>query len=399
VTSPIDYLDSPPRSAELVVIGGGIIGAATAFYASRAGLRPLIVERRPALCSLTTPASTGAFRLQFDNSEELGLVRESVEVFLNFPEVTGQNEYDPDIKQQGYLWVTTDEARAERQRHLVELQHSWGQTDIELVAGEDVRERWPFISPDVLQARWRAGDGFLDPKQLTMGLVAGAGANVVVSCGVTGFGIEGDRLSAVQTERGSIATDTAVIAAGPFSGVVASFAGVKLPIEAVLRQKLVMPDVDLVPADAPMIIDDDTGAHWRPALQGAYLLFTDPETPPSEPSEVLPLDHSLAFRLLDPASPVSAARVAPFWSEVWERNTHNWMLQGGQYDMTPDHRPLLGPTPVEGLYVNCGYSGHGIMGSAAGSRHLTDVLTRRIQADQNPFRLDRTFEERELDLL
>jgi sarcosine oxidase, subunit beta len=396
---PINFLSHHPRGADLVIIGGGVVGAATALHAARAGLRPLLLERRPALCTLTTPASTGAFRLQFDNSEELALVRESVDTFLDFEAATEQTEYDLDVRQQGYLWVTTDESRADRQRELVARQHSWGQTDIEIVPGDEVREQCPFVSPNVLQARWRSGDGFLDPKALTMGFIAGSGCDVVVSCGVTGFRVNGGRLTAVETVAGEVATDMAVIAAGPFSGIVASWAGVELPLQAILRQKLVMPDVAAVPPDAPMTIDDDTGAHWRPALAGAYLLFTDPTTPPSEPSEVMPADHSFAFRLLDPSSRVSVARVSPFWAEVWERGAHNWMLQGGQYDVTPDHRPLLGPTPVEGLFINCGYSGHGIMGSPAGSRHLIDVLTGKIEPEANPFRLDRTFEERDRDVL
>jgi len=93
------------------------------------------------------------------------------------------------------------------------------------------------------------------------------------------------------------------------------------------------------------------------------------------------------------------ARVTPFWRQVWQRGTANWMLQAGQYTMTPDHRPLIGPTPVDGLYVNTGYSGHGIMGSPAGSRLLIDVLSGAIPADQNPFRLDRTFMAGRPDIL
>ena len=77
----MNTLPYPPARAELVVIGGGVVGAATAFHASRAGLRPLIVEARPQLCTLTTPVAAGAFRLQFDDREELELVRESVELF------------------------------------------------------------------------------------------------------------------------------------------------------------------------------------------------------------------------------------------------------------------------------------------------------------------------------
>ena len=393
------YIDGPPKSAETIVIGGGVVGAATAFYAARAGFDVTLVEKRPALCTLTTPASTGAFRLQFDNLEELTLVRESVELFLNFEDATEQSDYSLDVKQQGYLWVTTDEDRAARARELVDLQHSWGQTDIELIEGDEIQARWPYVTEDAVLARFRAGDGFLDPKALTMGLAASSGAKVVTSCGVTGFIVEGDRLRGVQTSAGEISCDRAIIAAGPFSGVVSKMAGLDLPVVTVPRQKLVMPEVPLVPPDAPMTIDDDTGAHWRPALSGAYVLFTDPRTEPTEPSDDVPGDQRAIFQLLDPDSPFSVARIAPFWRDIWSRNSVNWMLQTGQYTITPDHRPLLGPTPIEGLFVNSGYSGHGIMGSAAGSRHMVDVMSGSIDGADNPFALERTFAPRDLDVL
>src|SRR6266508_184412 len=300
----IRYLPGLPRTAELVVIGGGIVGAATAFHAARAGLRPLVLERRPALCSLTTAVAAGGFRLQLETREQLELVRESAELFLHFAEATGQRGYDPAVRQQGYLWLTTTAAGAE------------------------------------------------------------------------------------------------VVAAGPFSGEVARLAGVALPVTAVRRQKLVMPEVPQVPADAPMTIDDDTGVHWRPAFRGASLLFAEPDTPPSPPSEHVPLDHRFAFRLLDPASPVSASRVTPFWREVWAAWSAPWMLQAGHYTMTPDHRPLIGPTEVEGLLVNSGYSGRGVMAGPAGSRRLVDLLTGKLDPAANPLRPDRPFDaEPAVDIL
>jgi sarcosine oxidase subunit beta len=379
-----------------VIVGGGVVGAATAFYAARAGLRPLLLEGRPALASLTTPASTGAFRLQFDNREELELVRGSVELFTNFAAETGQSEYRLRVRQPGYLWLTTSREGAERQRRLVERQRSWGLDDVEVLDGVRVRERFPYVAGEVVQGRFRQADGFLDPKALTLGLVAGSGAEVVVSCPVVGFRQEGERIAGVETPKGEVATDTVVIAAGPLSGAVAARAGVELPITTVVRHKVVMPEVPEVPAEAPMTIDEDTGAHWRPALQGAYLLFTDPATPDSPPTEEVPIDHAFAFRLLDPDSPVSVARVSPFWREVWRRGDAHWLLQAGQYTMTADRRPLIGPTPVAGLWVNTGYSGHGIMGGPSGSRHLVEVMGGQVQ---NPFRPDRVFEERDHDVL
>src|SRR6187402_1394837 len=123
---PFHYSDALPASADLVVIGGGIVGAATAFYAARAGLSAVILEKRRALCTLTTPVSTGAFRLQFDNPEEIALVREGVQLFERFAEEAGLPGYDIGLKQQGYLFCTTDEAGMNRQQAWVGMQHGWG---------------------------------------------------------------------------------------------------------------------------------------------------------------------------------------------------------------------------------------------------------------------------------
>jgi sarcosine oxidase subunit beta len=190
-----------------------------------------------------------------------------------------------------------------------------------------------------------------------------------------------------------------VIAAGPFSGPMAELAGVHLPVTTVLRQKVVLPRVPEVPPSAPMTIDEDTGPHWRPALLGAYLLFTDPSTPPSPPLEDVTPTHRFAFQLLDPESRVSVARLTPFWKRVWERGSGIWIVQGGQYTMTPDHRPLIGSTSVQGLFVNTGYSGHGIMASPAGGRLLADLITGKMAAGENPFSPHRAFVKRGLDIL
>jgi glycine/D-amino acid oxidase-like deaminating enzyme len=387
-------METPPRTAEVVVIGGGIVGAATAFYAARAGLRPVLVEARPALCTLTTPASTGAYRLQFSTEQELRLVEESVRLFHNFADVTGQRRYDAGVRAQGYLWLTTSPGAAARQRELVERQRGWGVADVELLAGDEVRRRFPYVAGEVVQARFRAGDGFLDTRAVTMGLAEGSGAEVVTGCRVEGFAVSGGRLTGLRTSLGPIATERAVIACGPLSGIVAALAGIALPVRTVRRHKLVMPDVPEVPPAAPMTIDEDTGVHWRPALRGAWLLFTDPATRPSPPTDAVTPDPGFAFQLLDPASPTAVARTAPFWADVWRRNATHWIVQAGQYTMTADHWPLIGETEVPGVYVNTGYSGHGIMLGPAGSRRMADLLAGRLDAAANPFRPDRALRPR-----
>src|SRR6266545_1424049 len=225
---PIRYLPALPQGAELVIIGGGIVGAATAFHASRAGLRPLLLERRPALCSLTTAVAAGGVRLQLDTEEQLRLVRESAELFAHFAEVTGQAEYRSGLRRHGYLWLTTSADGAERQRRLVAEQRGWGVTGVELLSGDEARRAFPFVGPEVVQARYRAEDGLLDPKGVTLGLAAASGAQVVVGCEVVGLRCRGGggRVVEVETTLGRVGADAVVVAAGPFSGEVARLGAV-----------------------------------------------------------------------------------------------------------------------------------------------------------------------------
>ncbi len=392
------YAHEPPRSADLVIVGGGVAGAATAFFARRAGLEVVILEKRPAIGTLTTPVSAGAFRLQFDNLEEIALVREGIELYTSFAEAAELPGYDLGLRQQGYLFCTTTEEGARRQREWVGDQHEWGLDDVELLSGDEARYRFPYLAPNVLQARYRAGDGWLQPKRLTYGYALASRATICLETPAVGFECAGDRVVGVRTPRGTIACGDVVNAAGPYAGPLAALAGLELDLRPTIRQKLILPEVPEVPADAPMTIDEETVAHWRPALRGAYGLWTEPGTPPSEPMEDVPPSAEYAFGLLDPRSPRALARIAPFWTGVWERGV-DWVLQAGQYSYTPDHRPYLGPSPIPGLHLLCGDSGHGIMASAGSARLVVDLITGRADPTANSFRPDRPLVERELDIL
>lgn len=413
--------DLLPATADVVVVGAGVVGCATAFRAARAGLRTVVVDARPRPATLTTPAATGAFRLQFDNAEEVALVREGVELYADFAARAGLPGYDVGLRQQGYLFCARDEAGAARQRELVGRQHAFGLSDVELLAGDEVRRRFPYIAETVVSGRFRAGDGFIDQVRLAWGyaLAASGGPGVerptgaadatfVLGQRVSGLRVVGGRIVAVATHDGAIAAPLVVLATGPFLGRTAALAGVDVPIAPTRRQKVIVADAPEVPPDAPMTIDEATGAHWRPALHGAYVLLTETSTPPSEPAWSVPTSADFAFRLLDPASSDAVALVAPFWADIWERGA-NWILHAGQYEYTPDHRPFVGPTPVEGLWLNGGWSGHGVMGSGGGSRLLMDAITGRFTGPEwglrgdgpagDPFRLDRPMDVARHDVL
>ena len=354
----------------------------------------MLLERRPALATVTTPVSTGAFRLQFDNPQEMELVRQTLELLAELDRPDAGLE----VERRGYLFANlTAQGEAESARMLAS-QRGWGLDDVEWLSGDEARRRFPYLSSSVRSARFRAGDGWLNPRRLAITLAEQSGATVLCDSPVTAFQTEGERITGVSTPGGSLSAPAVVLAAGIMSGSLARLIGLQLAISPVRRQKLVIPFLPMVPRDAPMTIEVETGAHWRPALQGAFALWTAPAAPEPPSEEVTPT-ADFAFGLLDPRSDHALARVAPFWAQAWEWPGLQWLVQAGQYDYTPDHRPLLGPSAFPGLYLNTGFSGHGVMTCAGAARRVVDTITGRVKPQENPFRPDREMRARPLDVL
>jgi sarcosine oxidase subunit beta len=388
----VAFVDSLPASADVVIIGGGIIGCATAYFARQAGLRTLVIEKRAALATLTTPVATGGFRLQFDNQEEIELVRESVTFFDQLAE-----RHDIGLTHQGYLFVSRTAEGARQLTDMGRRMIGWG-VAVELMTGDDARRRFPYLAGDVNAARWGPHDGWLDSRRLALALAEGSGADFALEVTATGFLRQGDRVTGVRTSQGEVSAAWTVVATGPLSGPLLAAVGLDFGLTTVRRQKLIVPDLPLVPGDAPMTIEVETGAHWRPGMRGAHGLWTAP-APAEPPAEDVPPSADFAFGLLNPDSDHALARATPFWREAWASPRLQWWVQAGQYTYTPDRRPLLGPSPMAGLAINTGYSGHGIMGSLGGSRRAVDAVLGKLRPDQNPFRPDRPMVPRAFDIL
>lgn len=370
-----------PATADVVIIGGGVIGAATAFYATRAGLTVIVAEKRAGLGELTTSASLAAFRAQFAEPENIAMMRESIAVFEHFAELTG---VDIGLHQRGYLFVTTEPDGYARSRARVELQRAHHLDDVELLTGDETRERFPYIAPEVTAATFRQRDGWLSAHELTYGYARASDARFFVDTSVIDFCRTGERIEGVVTSRGKIYAARTVICAGPFAAPLARLAGIELPLQNIRRHQLTLGKHPLIPRDAPMVVDADTGAHWRPEGQGAVFGWSRPE-PPSEPLEYVPTDWEFPALVLD-----GVARVTPFWNDIIPHlKRTDLSLVAGQYTETPDANPLIGATHVEGLWLNCAYGGHGVMMSAAGARLFVDVLLGKVV--ENPFRVDREF--------
>ncbi len=371
-----------PATADAVVIGGGLVGVATAFWLARAGLDTVLVEMRDGLSTLTTPQSIECFRAQFTEPAMSELAQASIQVFENFAEVIGISGYDIALRHHGYLFVTDDPNETGRLKAAVATHHRLGVTDSEYLEGDELHRRFPYLSEHALAATFRQRDGWLSSHEATQGFAKGCDALFLLRTRATGILRDAQGVAGVETDRGTIATRTVVNAAGPFAGVVGRMAGLELPLEPVRRQKVFIAPKPQIPQGAPLSIDLTQDAYWRPETGGAYIAWVDPAEPLSEPAEELPVDRYLAAIVLE-----KLVHLFPFWEEVAEGlKTDDVRPSAGHYVYTPDEQPLIGALPeLPGFYLNCGYWA-GVMLSPAAGKRVADLVTGAMDPQDNPLR-------------
>lgn len=371
VTRGPDRVD-PPGSAEVVIIGAGIVGAASAFFLRRTGFRPVVVEAAVCPGARTTAMSAFAIRAQFSEPENIAMMRESLESYERLDEITGIPGAVREIRltQQGYLFASTNEADVPAFAARIAKQRAAGLDDVEQLDGDEVRRRYPWLSPAIVTASFRQRDGWLDGVAATSLWLRAAGVPVVLDCRVTGLLSDRRGICEVRTTRGDIATRTVVLAAGPASR---EMSPEPLPLTLLRRHRIIVNQHERIPQYGPMTIDANTGAHWRPSGGGALVAWAQPEM---DSAYAWPVSADAGFPDLALRSTNGIGRLAPFWRELAKSLTPDDVrLTAGQYTVTSDHMPLIGPAvQTPGLWLHTGYSGHGIMGSPAGARMLADTM-------------------------
>lgn len=375
---------------DVLVIGGGIVGCATAFYLNEHGLRPAIVERKPQFASLTTAASLQAVRAQFTDQANIDMMRESLDVYEQFADRV-DDFVDIGLRQQGYLFVTTRDDGPMLTQARVELQHSLGLDDVDYMDGDTARAAWPYLSERVTAASFRARDGWLSARAAALGFARKAHARRLTNITVNTIRVIDGKLAGLETSEGFIRAPHIVLAAGPFSARLAATAGLDLPLHLGRRHHLVLNDCATIPANAPMTIDADYGAHWRPNDDaGASLAWSEADAP-GEPLDPVPADAGFTRRVL-----AGVSRISPFYQQIAANlSDDGFTLLAGQYTITPDDKPLIGQSAIAGLWLNTGYSGHGVMGAPAGGRLLADLINGVARPDAAAFAPDRAGLDRE----
>jgi sarcosine oxidase subunit beta len=335
---------------KIVVAGAGAIGASIAYHLALRGEKDVLLCDRGEVAGGATSKAMGGVRQQFSTAAEVRLAQASIAFF----EELGP----PFFEQVGYLFLaTTAEGLAELDSRRA-LQAKLGvpaeRVDPSLVAG--VR------TDDVLGAVFCATDGVADPPTVTHELVRRA-----VERGVE---------VREQTRAEELDGETVVIACGPHSAEVGAHYGVELPVRPLCRQLLQTSPVAGLADRLPMVIEAETGFHFR--RRGDTLVLAMPDPVPRWGFEEH-VDESLfddrLRRLAHRYPPASATRIDRAWA--------------GLYDMTPDAHPIIGRVG-DGVYAACGFSGHGFMQSpAVGSALAEEILEGESELDLSPYRLDR----------
>ena len=356
------------KSAEVVIVGAGVIGASVAYHlAARGCTNVLVIEDRSQSGQGSTGRATGGFRAQFSTAVNVGLSLLSREKLIRFREELG---VDPQYRQCGYLFLARERAEFDALLAAQDVQKAAGLREAQRVSPSDIRRLNPAVHLDALIGGvFCPTDGFMRPLQILRGYTDRAerlGVRFEYGLPVTGFRMTGpNRIAAARTPKGEVVAGCVVNAAGAWAGRVAQYAGIEIPVEPLRRQVAVTYPTDLLPENMPMTVFVDDGFHLR-VRDGRVLLLW-----PDVPRVSDHFDTTFAAEWLEEVVSRAHARV-PCLKQVDIDREKCW---AGLYEMSPDKHALLGQAPgVENLYLVNGSSGHGVMHSPALGQLLSEII-------------------------
>ena len=329
-----------PTRADVVVIGGGVIGLSTAYHLATAGVCDVVLVERDELGSGSTCKAAGGVRAQFSDAVNVELGLRSLRTFETFREDFGQ---EIDLHQVGYLFLLDRAEDVTRFEKDVALQNELG-VPSRMVEIAEAKRLSPLIATDgLLAAAYSPTDGHCTPESVVLGYATAAraaGATLLRHTAVEGIELDGTAVTAVRTTGGTIATNTVVCAAGPWSAAIGAMAGVDLPVTAERREIVVTEPVPGLDPRTAFTIDFATTFYFHAEGPGLLMGMSDPELLPE------------AVERRTPA--LSGVGIASRWS--------------GLYENTPDHNALIGEAEdVSRFLYATGFSGHGfLMGPAVG---------------------------------
>lgn len=354
------------QSADVVIVGGGIVGASVAWHLTEARCRKvLIVEREAHQGKGSTGKSMGGVRAQFATKPNIQMSLYSIPFYAAFEERLG---HPSGYRNQGYLFVATKQSHMDYLGTNQRLQKSLGLTQARMVTKEEIVSIVPQLrADDVLGGSFCPTDGFVDPYSVMVGFTTRAceqGATLWRSTEVTAINHNGSGITGVQTTRGEVSTPVVVNAAGAWAAEVAALAGIKLPVEPMRRMLIPTEPFDGVSHEVPMVIDMTNGFHFRPESLGFLLAWNDPEETTGFNTN---FDPAFIEKVL-----IRAADRVPCFENLAVNPKRAW---AGLYEMSPDHHAIIGQVEqLPGFFCANGFSGHGVMHSPATGRMVADLI-------------------------
>ncbi len=350
------------ETANIVIIGGGVMGVSTAYHLAARGVRDIVLlEKEDFYGTGATGRCAGGVRYQFSTAINIRLSLESLPMLERFEEEIG---YPVDYRQCGYLFVLTRPEDVRLFERNVALQHQLG-VMTEWLDGDEIRRRLPLMRfEDALGGTFYPKDGLVDPNGVVQGYLKAAqrlGVKAYSGRPVIGINSKGGRIQGVETPAGSLACETIINAAGPWAGEIGRMVDVSIPISPIRRQWLTTTPLPEIPADFPFVIDFAQSLYFHRESNGLLSGMSNPDEAPGfhqYPDLDWELTHMTAaterMPLLEKAG--VTGRVA------------------GLYEVTPDAHPIFGATPVEGFYVVAGFSGHGFMHGPIAGKLMAEIL-------------------------
>lgn len=357
------------RTAEVVIVGGGVVGASVAYHLAARGVRDvLVLERGARPGEGSTGRATGGFRAQFGTEVNVRLSLLSREKLLRFREETG---VDPDFRQRGYLFVAASAFELEALVSAQSVQRECGLTESRAVTAEEVARLNPALNSEgIAGGVYCPTDGFVRPLEIMRGYAeAAARLGATFDYGVTleDFGVSGRGVvTKLRTSDGEVSAGVVVNAAGAWAAEVGRLAGVEIPVTPLRRQVAITRPTTLLPEEMPMSIYAGDGFHLRVRDGRVLLLWPDEPRRGADPFGV-----SLDEEWLAAVVSMAHARVPCLGAAEIDRAA----CWAGLYEMSPDRHALLGRAPgLENLYLANGSSGHGVMHSPALGQLLAEEI-------------------------
>lgn len=367
------------KTADVVIIGGGIIGLSTAFQLARHNYgKIVVVEKDLFLGTGATAKCAGGIRAQFTTRINIEMSMKSEEMLANFEK---ENDYPVVFEQNGYMFLIFDDRQLAEFTKSVELQRSLG-LKVEWLDIPRINEIAPPVrTDDVIKATFCHDDGIADPSDMINGYSTVArrlGVNIEFETEVTGFNIEAGEIKSVITTKGDISTPLVINAAGPYAGVIGKMAGAVVPIQPVRRQIVTTGPLDYIPHTFPMVVDVNSGLYFHKESPGLLLGWADPEVKPGFDESVDPdYNDMIIMKALERVPRLETAEMAKSWA--------------GLYETTPDHHAIIDfAEEVKGFFVCSGFSGHGLMHApAAGLVAAEKICGKKTTIDISPLSLKR----------